>query len=88
MRNKVKKELTLRQKVLLAMAILCLVCLAVSIVLSLLERDTLTDITITLLGMFDAAFIAYMAADSADHNSENKYGRYKDKDGEETEGDE
>ena len=83
-----KKEFTLRQKVLLALGMLCLVSFVVSIFLSMAERDTLTDITVALLGMFDAAFIAYMAADSADHNSENKYGRYKDKDGEETEGDE
>lgn len=72
-RNK-RKELTLRQRLLIGGFVVGGMCIAASYVLAFLGLDTNSEVTITVAGSVFAIYSAYVAADTMDHNSLNKYG--------------
>lgn len=80
-----KKRWTLRKWILLAYGVIALCTTIASYTLASRGSEALTEIPIALLAMFDAAFIAYLAADCMDHHSSNKYRYNADEETEEDE---
>lgn len=73
-----KKRLTLRQRLLIGGFVVGGLCIAASYALAFLGMDTNSEVTITVAGSVFAIYSAYVAADTMDHNSLNKYGGNKD----------
>lgn len=73
-KRKKRKELTLRQRLLIGGFVVGGLCIACSYVLAFLGLDTNSEVTITVAGSVFAIYSAYVAADTMDHNSLNKYG--------------
>ena len=73
-KRKKKKELTLRQRLLIGGFVVGGLCITCSYVLAFLDLDTNTEVTVTVAGSVLAIYGAYVAADTMDHNSINKYG--------------
>lgn len=78
MAKKRSKKLTLRQRLLIGGFIVGGACVALSYVLAFLGLDPNADVTITVAGGVMTIYSAYLAADTMDHNSLNKYGGKKD----------
>lgn len=69
------KKLTLRQRLLVGgFAVTCL-CVLWSYILASCGMDTNSEVTTTVVNICGGVYVAYVAADTMDHNSLNKYGR-------------
>lgn len=73
-KRKKNKAFTLRQRLLIGGFVVGGLCIACSYVLAFLDLDTNTEVTVTVAGSVLAIYGAYVAADTMDHNSLNKYG--------------
>ena len=76
--KKKNKKMTLRQRLLIGGFVVGGLCIACSYVLAFLGLDTNSEVTVTVAGSVFAIYGAYVAADTMDHNSINKYGGNKD----------
>lgn len=64
---------TLRKWILLVYGLVALAATVVTYVLAFMGQETVTDLPLALIALFDAAYVAYLGADCLDHNSLNKY---------------
>lgn len=69
-----KKELTLRQRLLVGGFVMLCVCTVWSYVLASCGLDPNAEVTTTCINLYGGVYVAYVAADTMDHNSLNKYG--------------
>lgn len=76
--KKKNKKMTLRKRLLIGGFVVGGLCIACSFVLAFLGLDTNSEVTVTVAGGVIAIYSAYVAADTMDHNSLNKYGGNKD----------
>lgn len=72
-----KKELTLRQRLLIGGFVMVCVCTLWSYILASCGLDPNADVTTTVVNLYGGVYVAYVAADTMDHNSINKYGGYR-----------
>lgn len=72
-----KKELTLRQRLLIGGFAMVCICTLWSYVLASCGLEPNAEVTTTVINLYGGVYIAYVAADTMDHNSLNKYGGYK-----------
>lgn len=72
-----KKELTLRQRLLIGGFAMACICTLWSYVLASCGLEPNAEVTTTVINLYGGVYIAYVAADTMDHNSLNKYGGYK-----------
>lgn len=69
-----KKELTLRQRLLIGGFVMVCVCTVWSYILASCGLDPNAEVTTTYINIYGGVYVAYVAADTMDHNSLNKYG--------------
>ena len=76
-KRKKKKELTLRQRLLICGIACMIICAQESYLLSAFDKDPVTEVTVAIITVFGGMYVAYVSADTMDHNSLNKYGGNK-----------
>lgn len=68
------KRMTLRQRLLTFGCIATWICIAQSYILAYMGMETNADVTVAVITLFGGMYVAYVSADTMDHNSLNKYG--------------
>ena len=72
------KKMTLRQRLLVGGFVMMCVCTLWSYILATCGLDPNAEVTTTVINLYGGVYVAYVAADTMDHNSINKYGGKKD----------